>query len=123
MYTGMIWFQCVSPPANVAASAGPIARAGLSDAAVIGPSTMMIATTTPPITRPAKSPGERASTIPRIANIRSPVPMNSAKMAEPQLYVSSLKDACPRPMSTPVCVNSAQIPSAPSVPPTSCAPM
>ncbi len=85
MYTGMIWFQCVVPPAIVAATAGPIARAGLSEAAVMGPRTMMIATTTPPMTRPAKSPGERASTIPRIANMRSAVPMNSAKIAEPQL--------------------------------------
>jgi hypothetical protein len=46
---------------------------------------MMIATTTPPITRPAKSPGDRASTMPRIANMRIAVPMNSAKIAEPQV--------------------------------------
>ena len=52
--------------------------------AVTGPTTMMIATTTPPITMPAKSPGERESTIPRMANMRMPVPMNSAKIAAPQ---------------------------------------
>ena len=84
-YTGMIWFQCVVPPPIARTSSGPNARAGFSDAAVIGPMTMMIATTTPPMTMPAKSPGERASTIPRIANIRMPVPMNSAKIAEPQV--------------------------------------
>ena len=45
----------------------------LDDAPVTGPMTMMIATTTPPITMPAKSPGERASTIPRIASISTHV--------------------------------------------------
>ena len=63
---------------------GPNARAGLSEAPVIGPTTMMIAMTTPPITMPAKSPGERESTIPRIANMRMAVPMPSAKIAAPQ---------------------------------------
>ena len=62
-------------------SSGPNARAGFSDAPVIGPTIMMIAITTPPITRPARSPGERVSTIPRIANISMNVPMPSAKIA------------------------------------------
>ena len=66
---------------------------------MIGPTTMMIAMTTPPITRPAKSPGERESTIPRIANIRMNVPMPSAKIADAQVVVSSLNDVWPIPRS------------------------
>ena len=45
-------------------SSGPKARAGFSEAPVTGPTTMMIATTTPPMTSPARSPGERASNSP-----------------------------------------------------------
>jgi hypothetical protein len=103
-------------------SSGPNARAGFSDAPVIGPITMMIATTAPPITMPAKSPGDRVSTIPRIANMRMNVPIPSAKIAEAQVVVSWLKDVWPMPRSMPVWENTAQIPNAPSTAPTTCAP-
>ena len=43
--------------------------------------TMMIATTTPPMTMPASSLGDFESTIPRIANMSMKVPMPSAKIA------------------------------------------
>ena len=85
------------PPPSAVTNSGPKARAGFSDAPVTGPTTMMIAITTPPMTMPAKSPGERASTIPRIASISMKVPMPSAKIAEPHVVVSSLNEVCPRP--------------------------
>ena len=50
---------------------------------------MMIATTAPPMTMPAKSPGERQSTIPKIASISMNVPMPSAKIADAHVV-------CPR---------------------------
>jgi hypothetical protein len=56
----------------------------LSDAFVIGPTVMMIATITRPITRPAKPCGERASTMPRIVKSRMAVPRASMKIADPQ---------------------------------------
>ena len=89
---------------------------------MIGPTTMMIATTTPPITRPAKSPGERESTMPRIANMSMNVPMPSAKIAEAQVTVSSLNEVWPMPRSTPARAKTAQMASAPSTAPTTCAP-
>jgi hypothetical protein len=92
----------VSPPPSAETSSGPKARAGFSDAPVIGPTTMMIATTTPPITMPAKSPGERVSTIPRIANKRMKVPRPSANAAEAQLVDAESNDVCPMPKSIPV---------------------
>ena len=84
--------------------------------------TMMIATTTPPMTMPAKSPGERESTIPRIANMSKAVPMPSAKMADAHGVDAWLKDVCPIPRSMPVCAKTAQIASPPSTAPTNCAP-
>ena len=99
----------MAPPPIAETNSGPNARAGFSDAPVTGPTTMMIATTTPPMTMPAKSPGERASTIPRIANISMNVPMPSAKIAEPHDVVSSLNEVWPMPRSMPVWANIAQI--------------
>ena len=49
------------------------------------------------------------------------VPMPSAKIAEPHVVVSSLNEVWPSPSSTPVPVNSAQMPSAPSTAPRTCA--
>ena len=82
---------------------------------------MMIATTTPPMIRPAKSPGERESTMPRIAYISMNVPMPSAKIAEAQVVVSSLNEVWPMPRSMALWENSAQMPSAPSSAPATCA--
>ena len=79
---GSSWAQCVTPPPKAETSSGPKARAGFSEAPVIGPMTMMIA-----IDDAADhDAGEvvRAtceSTIPRIANISMNVPMPSAKIA------------------------------------------
>ena len=71
----------MTPPPKAETSSGPNARAGFSEAPVIGPMTMMIAITTPPITMPARSFGDFESTIPRIANMSMKVPMPSAKIA------------------------------------------
>ena len=109
------------PPPIAVTSSGPKARAGFSEAPVTGPTTMMIATTTPPMTRPAKSPGERASTIPMMASISMNVPMPSAKIAEAHVVDSSLNEVCPSPRSTPVLANSAQMPNAPRTAPVTCA--
>ena len=50
------------------------------------------------------------------------VPMPSAKIADAHVVVSSLNDVCPIPRSMPLWANSAQMPSAPSTAPTTCAP-
>ena len=76
---------------------GPIARAGLSDAFVTGPTVMMIATITRPITRPAQPSGERVSTMPRIVNSRIAVPSASMNIAEPHAVVAWLKWTTPKP--------------------------
>jgi hypothetical protein len=79
---------------------------------------MMIPTTTPPITRPARSLGERLSTMPRIANISMNVPMPSAKIAAPQAVVDWSNDVCPMPRSIAECANTAQMANAPITAPT-----
>jgi hypothetical protein len=107
----------VAPLPIADTSSGPNARAGLSEAPVIGPTIMMIATTTPPITIPAKSPGERESTMPRIANMSMKVPMPSAKIADPQGTVSWLNEVWPMPRSIAPCEKTAQIANPPSTAP------
>ena len=90
---------------------------------MIGPISMMIATSAPPMTMPACSVGDRVSTMPMIASISRNVPMPSAKIADAHDVLSSLNEVWPMPRSMPDCANTAQIPSAPSTPPTSCAPV
>jgi hypothetical protein len=70
---------------------------------------------------PAKSPGDRESTIPRIANIRMNVPMPSAKIAWAHVAVSSLKLVWPMPRSMAWEAKMAQMPSPPMTAPTTCA--
>ena len=48
--------------------------------------------------------------------------MPSAKIAEAHVVVSSLNDVWPMPRSMPAWQNTAQMPSAPSTAPTTCAP-
>ena len=108
----------MTPPPIAETSSGPNARAGFSEAPVIGPMTMMIATTAPPMTMPACSFGDRLSTMPRIASMSMNVPMPSAKMADAHVVVSSLNEVWPIPRSMPDWANTAQIASAPSTAPT-----
>jgi hypothetical protein len=103
-------------------SSGPNARAGFSDAPVIGPTIMMIAMTTPPMTRPARSPGARGSTIPRIANINMNVPIPSQKIACAHVAASGLNDVIPIPRSIALWAKTAQIANAPITAPTTCEP-
>ena len=88
---------------------------------MIGPTIMMIATTTPPMTMPARSLGERESTMPRIANISMNVPIPSAKIAWAQVLASWLNEVMPMPRSIALCANTAQMPSAPMTAPRTCA--
>ena len=97
MYARNCCVQLCTPPWIVVTKSGPIARAGFSDAFVTGPTVMMIATTTRPITSPAQPSGERVSTMPRIVNSRIPVPMASISIAEPQLVVEWSKWTTPKP--------------------------
>jgi hypothetical protein len=78
---------------------------------------MMIAITTPPMTRPARSLGERESTIPRIANISMNVPIPSLKIAWVQVVASSLNEVIPIPRSIALCANTAQMANAPMTAP------
>ena len=81
----------------VCTNSGPSWRAGLIEAFVTGPTVMMMATTTRPITSPAQPSGERVSTMPSTVNMRIAVPRASMNIADPQLVVAWLKLATPNP--------------------------
>jgi hypothetical protein len=97
MYARSCCAQLCTPPCTVVTNNGPIARAGFSDAFVTGPTVMMIATITSPITRPAQPSGERVSTIPMIVKSRMPVPIASISIAEAHVVVEPLKCTTPKP--------------------------
>jgi len=62
---------------------GPMTRAGLIAEDVAGPTTMMMANTAKPMTRPAKPGVARLSITPNTVNTKMNVPMPSANMARP----------------------------------------
>src|SRR5581483_57139 len=90
--------ECLEPVVRVSTVDGlDEERAELIEAFVTGPTVMMIATTTRPITSPAQPSGERLSTIPSTVNMRIPVASASMNIAEPQLVVAWLKFTTPKP--------------------------
>ena len=74
MYARSCSVQLWNDPFRSETSSGPSARAGLIEAFVSGPTVMMIATTTRPMTSPAQPSGERVSTMPRIVNMQDAGP-------------------------------------------------
>ena len=60
---------------------GPIVRAGLMDADVVGATTMMMAKTAKPMATPAKPAVALRWITPKTTNTRMNVPMNSAPNA------------------------------------------
>ncbi len=123
MYAKSCSIQLWNEPFRSETSSGPSARAGLIEALVSGPTVMMIATTTRPMTRPAQPSGERVSTMPRMVNMRIPVARASTNIAEPQAVTSLLKSTTPKPepKSKTRLPNDAQIASAPPIAPATCA--